>query len=291
MEIKFAVSQPVKTKGQIPFRILFDDQRLIAGYVGDKRNIVVFAHRMGSGNIQFILHRFDRQPMLRGCLDGRQCRQSSPATGNIRVAGRGCQIPAMRANEYFQFIHIPADSCITRHFPGQDFFNINPQYLRQAGKQGQVGATEATLPFADRLVADIHEIGDLFLRHSLFFSQTTNQSANFFTVHGYHLAFSVAEMEGPGNKRTVESPKNTRTGPSPRWRRSGPRVSRQFAVAQNPYSADFSKSAGIFRPIASADFLLMITFTSFCAAIGISAGLDLPDRMSAAISPAWKPSL
>ena len=58
-----------------------------------------------------------------------------------------------------------------------------------------------------------------------------------------------------------------------------------------PYSADFSKSAGIFRPIASADFLLMTTFTSFCAAIGISAGLDLPDRMSAAISPAWKPSL
>ena len=76
----------------------------------------------------------------------------------------------------------------------------------QGGEQGDLGVALAPLPFADRLVADAQQRGQLFLGHALLPAEGGDKTAGSDAVHMRHLlfsAFSIAEPERFGNRFLV----------------------------------------------------------------------------------------
>ena len=63
------------------------------------------------------------------------------------------------------------------------------------------------------------------------------------------------------------------------------------SIVYSAMTAPCSMSSGMVSPIFSAFFLLITSMSSCAVSIGISAGLRLPSRMSAAIAPVCTPSL
>lgn len=76
----------------------------------------------------------------------------------------------------------------------------------QGGEQGDLGVALAPLPFADRLVADAQQRGQLLLGHALLPTEGGNKAAGSDTVHMWHLLLSVssiAELGKFGNRFVV----------------------------------------------------------------------------------------
>lgn len=70
-----------------------------------------------------------------------------------------------------------------------------------------------------------------------------------------------------------------------------PREERSFCISDQSTNTAFLYSSGISMPRMDALVLLMMTVRSAGSCTGISCGLPLPSRMSAAMSPAWMPVL
>lgn len=70
-----------------------------------------------------------------------------------------------------------------------------------------------------------------------------------------------------------------------------PREERFFGISDQSTNTAFLYSSGISMPRMEALVLLMMTVRSAGSCTGISCGLPLPSRMSAAMSPAWMPVL
>lgn len=70
-----------------------------------------------------------------------------------------------------------------------------------------------------------------------------------------------------------------------------PREERSFGISDQSTNTAFLYSSGISMPRMEALVLLMMTVRSAGSCTGISCGLPLPSRMSAAMSPAWMPVL
>lgn len=70
-----------------------------------------------------------------------------------------------------------------------------------------------------------------------------------------------------------------------------PREERFLCSSDQSTNTAFLYSSGISMPRMEALVLLMMTVRSAGSCTGISCGLPLPSRMSAAISPAWSPVL
>lgn len=70
-----------------------------------------------------------------------------------------------------------------------------------------------------------------------------------------------------------------------------PREERSFCISDQSTNTAFLYSSGISMPRMEALVLLMMTVRSAGSCTGISCGLPLPSRMSAAMSPAWMPVL
>lgn len=70
-----------------------------------------------------------------------------------------------------------------------------------------------------------------------------------------------------------------------------PREERSFGISDQSTNTAFLYSSGISMPRMDALVLLMMTVRSAGSCTGISCGLPLPSRMSAAMSPAWMPVL
>ena len=186
VEVKHTCAPQGEAGRGIPLGVELDQLQLIAGEVGQKRDVMVFLHGVVQGDEELVLHPLHGQLMMLVGILGFgdvQRRQGDAATAHHGLPGGVEHIAAERADVELAPQQVGCPIPVDDGFSLHQLQHADPQSCSQRFQQGDIRQTLGGLPLGNGLGADREHSGKLCLGQALGFPQLPDGAACDVCVH------------------------------------------------------------------------------------------------------------